>query len=658
MMLAAAAASPPARSQSLARAVPPLTIALVAALFALCHPYAGLVGDATIYAVRALADLDPAGLGRDPVVVLDGQMHFSLFPSLYRPLVAALGASQAALLASALGSAAWFVALAALAYRLAPPRVAWAMVAVVAVLPTGYGDHGFPFGIAETSATPRPFAEAAVMAGLAALLAGRWTLAGLTLAVAVLVHPIMAEAGVGVAALVLLAKLPRPYRIGALAAAAALGVAALVAGLAGAPLLDRLVTRPDPAWLDVLRTRSPFLFPALWTSDSFSPLLAQVGTIVVAAHRAAPAQRRLLLAVPVVAALGLAVAAATSILPLLLVIQAQVWRAVWLIAVLGGCALAACISALWAGGPRGRITLAALLLAWLFQPLPALVLASVGFAVLLDYGTLGARLRLDARHATAALVLVAVAAVWWASGPVLGYLDYLRQLPSDQTISLLTPLHNDLQSLPLLALVAVALVAPASLFDRSSWVPILVVACLLLVGLDLRLWDQRDTAHAYLESPRSPPGFAALAKGRKPDVLWLDDEVDAWFALGRPQYFSPQQGVSIVFSHPLASLWEERAGGLVALGLQPRSVMTPWKPAADDDRIHITQDAIDAFCARADAPGLVIVPQDGSVPALRGMVVWRLPAPLYRRHPHISFDDRQRIDGFGIVPCAPVLPRY
>ena len=657
MMLAAVAGSPPARSHSLARTVPPLTIALVAALFVLCHPYAGLVGDATIYAVRALADLDPAGLGRDPMLVLDGQMHFSLFPSLYRPLVAALGASQAALLASALASAAWFFALAALAHRFASPRVAWAMVAVVAVLPAAYGDRGFPFAIAETSATPRPFAEAAVMAGLAALLAGHWLLAVLALAVAALLHPIMAEAGVGVAALMLVARLPRLYRIGALAAAVALGAGAVVAGLAGAPLLDRLVTRPDPAWLDVLRTRSPFLFPALWTSDSCCPLLAQVGTIVVAAHRAALAQRRLLLAALLVAALGLAVAAATSILPLLLIIQAQAWRAVWLVAVLGGCALAVCTAALWADGPRGRITLAALLLAWFFQLLPALVLASVGLAVVLEYGTLGARLRLDARHAAAALVLVAVAALWWESGPALGYVDYLRQLPSDQPMSLLTPLHNHLQSLPLLALIAAALLAPASLFDRSAWAPILAVAGLLLVGLDLRVWDQRDAAHAYLESPRSPPGLAALAEGRKPDVLWLDDQVDAWFALGRPQYFSPQQGVSIVFSNALATLWVDRAGVLMALGLEPHSVMTPWKPAADDDRIRVTQGAIDAFCARPDAPGLVVVPQDGRVPTLRGMVVWRLPAPLYRSHPHATFDDR-RIDGFGIVPCAPVLPRY
>lgn len=657
-MLTAVAASPPARSHSLAAAVPPLTIALVAALFVLCHPYAGLVGDATIYALRALADLDPAGLGRDPAVVLDGQMHFSLFPSLYRPLVAAFGASRAAMMASALGSATWFVALAALAHRLAPPRVAWAMVAIVAVLPVCYGDHGFPFGIADTSATPRPFAEAAVMAGLAALLAGRWMVAVLALAVAMLVHPIMAEAGVGIAVLLLLARVPWPYRVAALATVAALGAAAFVAGLAGVPLLDRLVTRPDPAWLEVLRTRSPFLFPTLWTSDSFCPLLAQVGTIVVAAHRAAPAQRRLLLAALVVAALGLAIAAATSILPLLLVIQAQAWRAVWLLTVLGGCGLAACIATLSAGSPRGRLTLAALLLAWFFQPLPALTLASVGLAVVLDYGTLGARLRLDARHATAAFVFVAVAALWWASGPVLGYVDYLRQLPSDQTMSLLAPLHNNLHNLPLLAVIAAALLAPAPLFDRSVWVPVLAVACLLLVGLDLRLWDQRDAAQAYLESLRSPPGLAALAEGRKPGVLWLDDEVDAWFALGRPQYFSPQQGVSIVFSRALASLWVDRAGVLTTLGLEPRGVMTPWKPAADDDRMRVTQDRLDAFCARADAPGLVIVPQDGSVPALRDMVVWHLPAPLYRSHSHISSDDRRRVDGFGIVPCAPVLPRY
>ena len=655
-MLSAVAAPAPARS--LAWAVRPLTIVLVAALFVLCHPYAGLVGDATIYAVRALADLDPAGIGLDPMVVLDGQMHFSLFPSLYRPLVAAFGASRAAMLVAALGSAVWLAALAALAHRLAPPRVAWAMVAFVAVLPAGYGAHGFPFGIGETTAVPRPFAEAAIMAGLAALLAERWGLAIAALAFALLVHPIMAEAGVGVAGLMLLARLPRPYRIGALATAAGLGAAALLAGLAGVPLLDRLVMRPDPLWLDVMRARSPYLFPTLWTSDSFCPLIAQAGTILVAAHRAEPAQRRLLLAALAVAGLGLAVATATASLPLLLVVQAQTWRAVWLVAVLGGCALAACIADLWSDGPRGRLTLAALLLAWLFQPMPALTLASIGLAIVLEVGSLGARLPLASRHANAALVVVAVAAVWWASGRVLGYVEFLHQLPSDRAPSLLDPLRNNLQSLPLLAMAAIALLLPASLSGRAAVVPILAAACLGLVALDLRVWDQRDAARAYLESPRSPLGLAALADGRKPDVLWLDDEADAWFALGRPQYFSPQQGVSIVFSRPLAGLWMDRADVLVGLGLVPRGVLTPWKPAADDDRMRVTQAAVDAFCARPDAPGLMIVPRDGQVPALRDMVLWRLPAPLYRNDPHVTSDERRRIDGFGIVPCAPALPRY
>ena len=234
--------------------------------------------------------------------------------------------------------------------------------------------------------------------------------------------------------------------------------------------------------------------------------------------------------------------------------------------------------------------LATLLFAWFFPLMPALTLASIGLAIMLEFGTCGARLSLDARYATAALVAVAFAAAWWASGPALGYVDYLRQLPPDETPSLLDPLRNDVHSLPLLVAIAAALAVPASLFERATWVVLLATACLVLVLLDLRVWDQRDAAHAYLESPKSPPGLAALAEGRKPEVLWLDDEADAWFALGRPQYFSPQQGVSIVFSRALASLWMDRADVLMALGLEPRGLMTPleagggWRPVARDAR--------------------------------------------------------------------------
>jgi hypothetical protein len=38
----------------------------LAAIFLMTHAYGGIAGDSKIYMGRALADLDPSGVGRDP----------------------------------------------------------------------------------------------------------------------------------------------------------------------------------------------------------------------------------------------------------------------------------------------------------------------------------------------------------------------------------------------------------------------------------------------------------------------------------------------------------------------------------------------------------------------------------------------------------------
>jgi hypothetical protein len=61
-------------------AVASLAAPLIAySVFLLSRPYPGIVQDAYIYMGRALADLDPDGIGRDLMFVHDGQFGFSLF---------------------------------------------------------------------------------------------------------------------------------------------------------------------------------------------------------------------------------------------------------------------------------------------------------------------------------------------------------------------------------------------------------------------------------------------------------------------------------------------------------------------------------------------------------------------------------------------------
>ncbi len=211
------------------------------ALWLSTHCYPGILGDAGVYIGRALADLDPNGVGRDMMFVHDGQSRFSLFPLLLDHLVASLGTSGTALLLALVSIAAWLAALAYFAERYVAKSFIAVVIIFVAVLPVNYGAP-MRFGFSEVLAVARPFSEALVLAALAAL-AGRRTWLGLGfLLFASLVHPLMALPGWGVFALVLSRE---DWRwCAAFAGAALLFVAGAAAGL---PVLHRLTIVMDPA---------------------------------------------------------------------------------------------------------------------------------------------------------------------------------------------------------------------------------------------------------------------------------------------------------------------------------------------------------------------------------------------------------------------------
>jgi hypothetical protein len=216
--------------------LPPIAIAL----WALTHSYPGIVGDGIIYMGRALADLDPNGVGRDMMFVDDGQTRFSLFPVLLDHLIPILGTDRTALMLATLSMAGWIAALCLLARQFVAPRFIFVVVIFVAVMPVFYGAP-WRLGYSEVLAVPRPFAEAIVLSAVAAMAASRNWLAFFCLIVASLIHPLMALAGWGVFGLVLCREDWR-WRV-----AAVLGIVLIFAGaFLGVPVLDRLVTIMDP----------------------------------------------------------------------------------------------------------------------------------------------------------------------------------------------------------------------------------------------------------------------------------------------------------------------------------------------------------------------------------------------------------------------------
>ena len=171
-------------------------VGILAGLWLLTHVYQGVRLDSRVYIGRAMADLAPTTIGQDLMFAHDGQSPFSVFTIIARALTAQFGPQRAATLLALGGTGLWFAAASAFFTRIANGRLAFAMLACLAVLPSTYGGLTIiPFG--EALATPRPFAEAGVLAALSFALGGRRLIALGFLIAASLFHPIMALCGFG-----------------------------------------------------------------------------------------------------------------------------------------------------------------------------------------------------------------------------------------------------------------------------------------------------------------------------------------------------------------------------------------------------------------------------------------------------------------------------
>lgn len=639
----------------------------VAALWAICHPYIGVVGDARLYLGRDLANLDPAGLGRDLAFAHDGQSRFSIFQLVTTPLVAALGVPRTGLLVALAAMLCTFAAALAFARSMArclaahhdctiaalADRLVWPTLIVLAILPTGYGDPGV-FSFFETSAIPRPFAEAATVAALAAALDARWWRVSLLLALALLLHPIMALVGITGLLLFVVAQYNgwRSHRRAiavAAGSAAFVGMGIVTLAAAGREPFAVLVARIDPAWWALLIGRSPHLFPTLWTADAFTRPIAQTTTVLIAAALFGGTMRRVLAAVAFASLgqLALAVLLADTV-HLRLATEIQLWRGLWLLSFVSACALVPCAAILWRRDAASRLVLLLLMLLWLVQASPIASLAVAGFALVLLNGSAG-RAVLD-RHVVLAAGCIGLLVVLWNMTVYIGYVEFVSEWSARLGIHALEIVANNLELLPVLA----ALIAWALLFRaRRLRGAIVLAASVLLVPAAALTWDQRTPLMAASERVAAPPGFARLASGRPHEVLWLGGIAEPWFMLGWRQYFSPQQAVGIVFSRPLAMEWRRRADLLISLGLVHPDVFTPWKPLSDDDRIRPTATALERLCRRADAPGIIVVPQQDDVAAIErgGAITWSAPPHSWAAERRAS-PEWHRVTGWTALPCA------
>lgn len=614
------------------------------AFYALEHPFPGLIGDSKIYMGRALADIDPAGVGRDLMFRLDGQSQFSLFTQAARWLVAHLPFGVSTALIAALGGLLWFAGAIAFARQVVAGR-ALAIAAVIFAAPAFYGAYKI-LSYAEALAEPRPFAEAFTLFALAAFLAGRLIPSIALLIVAAAIHPIMALAGVAAIGLTLCIE-DRRWLLLALGGALALVVAVAL----DAPMAGRLRVFVDAQWLSLLIDRNAYLFPQIWRPEDFVLPAVQSATILIAASRAEGRLKRLLQAGLAAGVVGVFVAwIAAAFLPSLLLLQAQTWRMWWLTGVLAAVSLGFCAVRLGKGEGKDRFALAMIAFAWTMASQGPIVLVALAIAIVVATPRFSRDIAISDRIANYTWLALGAAVVIPAAIMLARWLELPGQ--ADYTPVFTKRLLAILGDSVLLAAVALAAFGLPKALPRIPALAALAFACIAAV-CGARLWFDPDSYARNIFDARVQQDLAQMTP-RDGEILWLQGSTEPWAWLRRPHWLGDIQGAGIVFSRDMAMLYRERAEALGAAGLDNGGLVRRYADLPKSFLVTLDAKGVSQICARPDAPAYIVAPvaRDAKLDPVLGAKFWTPPALRVDSNLVGDTVETTRFESYAILDCA------
>jgi hypothetical protein len=524
----------------------------IAAIWMIQHPYEGVVHDAVLYSLSALARLHPESLGHDVFLSVGEQDRFTLFGPIAAALTRLLGLERAASVLTLIAQAAFFGCAWLLARRVLPSTLAILSVALLVMLPSTYGaKHVFSY--AELFMTPRLPAEALVLAGLAAALGGRHVLASVSLLAAGLLHPLMAAAGV-MLLFVLYVGLPRPRLALSLAVGGfvALAVVAWVAPFGP-------VARFSDGWFNLMYSRGTYLFPTQWPTEDYEHACVPLAALLITAIMADKGLIRSICASAIIVGIaGLVITiVGADALRIVLVAQLQPWRWLWLTNLLAVILTPLALQACWRKGNPGRAVAVLLVASWVLideNLAPVVALLTIAAAATAHRVTDPLRGRLFL-GAACVVLLMSVAVLF---GFVEGVLKAMSAVAPD-------PVVYDSPYLLVLRRWRPWLsggIAPACLFfaawwavtrrpDRRTALTMLTCGAALCVAAAPLAWK----AWTRISIPdRIYARFAPWRQVIPPDaqVLWMQSPLPVWYLLERSSYWTHDQMAASVYSEAMA----------------------------------------------------------------------------------------------------------
>jgi hypothetical protein len=459
-------------------------------------------------------------------------------------------------------------------------------------IPGTYGADRI-FHYLETIVTPRMMAEALVLCGLAAALNARSLSALLLMALAALLHPVMAAPGLA-ALTILHVGIPHPRR------AAIAGGVALVALVTAAYVFPvGPLSRFDADWFELVQRRSPNLFLTLWKFDDWARVIVVIATLTVGLGTLPSGRARTL------CLLALATGLAGLVLNLITVdglelvrfTQLQPWRWMWLATASTALLLPAITLSGWQGGWSGRATVLLIVAAWVFDTDP--LAPDVALSALVCMMTARFLPRSPARllffGMCGVLVMAVVARLAWNSVFLDAYYydpkwpKWLRQAASfthDGTVPVATALLT------------------LWLSSRRWLTPGLIALAVLTTAAGVTLFPYTWSRWTNQQFPPSlvaqfRPWQALIPPGDQ--VFWPESPLEASLLLDRPDYLSTAQTTGLVFSRPAAMEMRRRALALATV-VNPEAFL---QFSATGIGLGPTPDQLQRACQTGEFPFLV-----------------------------------------------------
>ncbi len=516
---------------------------LVLSVWFITRAYGGIVHDARLYLVQALSTMDNARFASDLYFQYGSQDRWSVFSDVYVQLLPALGPARLHFLASILLGAIWILAFFGLVRSSGISLHRSTIVAILTVAVGGaYG--AFPvFSFGEPFVSPRILAEALCMAALACQFHARNVLAGALIGIAALVHPLMTIPVVCLISLI------------------ALGVRQLVRLVLGAGILililvsariepfGRLLQQFDDQWFSLITTRLQFALPTQWSPISLGALVIPV---LGMGHLRSidDVWRRRVRSLIAAALILMLVAIAGEQTRNVLLVNLQLWRVLWLVAVLGTLGAARWATLLGTANPLfvpATTTIAVAVLERV-AGLPPLFSSVSALGVALSIKLIGTE-RSAIRTSDALFSALPIAALIAAIGMVV--------LTDGRTNG---GAHPGRLLLDLVQIAAAFVLATSNL--RFRW----YLAGAAILGLiSFSRFDRRSPWQDFVESPDLKAELQEFLTGHT-QVYWEDGVELLWIKLNRPSYYSCLQGTGLMFFRQTAVEYFRRGAALQALG--------------------------------------------------------------------------------------------